>query len=236
MTGVPPVINGGGVVGQPQEAKPQKEYLRLKINNALDLLPLIGKEIKELDIPEEAIEYIGDHPFAVNYEGDFMGFPCEGILMAFSYDFTTQINSVTSITISCRQPTFMDCKAYLEKELGECYYSGSTPYAAVNGGMVTYFTYYKDGYKYHLYGASARSYYSIQITREEPKGAPQRQSTDICMGIGMGMLNVMQQINTAPVSNTATVAVDNRETWFCSACGAKNKGKFCTECGTPRGK
>ena len=213
-----------------------QEYLRLKINNALDLLPLIGKEIKELDIPEEAIQYIGDHPFAVNYEGDFMGFPCAEILMAFSYDFTTQVNSVTSISISCRQPSFTECKAHLDAELGDCYYSGTTPYAAVNGGAVTYFIYYKDGYKYHLSMASARSYYSLHIKREKPKGAPQRLSTSLCMGIGIGMVNLMQQNQTVPVNNVVPIAVDNREAWFCSACGAKNKGKFCTECGTPRDK
>lgn len=83
---------------------------------------------------------------------------------------------------------------------------------------------------------SARSYYSLEIRREEPKGAPKRQSTDICMGIGIDIVKLMQQNQAAPVNNVAPVAVDNRETWFCSACGAKNKGKFCTECGTPRAK
>lgn len=51
----------------------------------------------------------------------------------------------------------------------------------------------------------------------------------------MGFQSMFQQaaavkVNPAP-SQPASASVDG---WMCSACGAKNKGKFCMECGSPR--
>lgn len=215
-----------------QKVEAQKEYLRLKTEDAMELLPFIGKDIKTLAIPEEAIKYIGAHPFTVYYDGQFLNYPCTSILMHFSYDYETKVDRVESITISCKQPGFMQCKAYLDEQLGECYYSDTTPYAAVNGGAVTSFIYYKDGYKYHLSNASARNYYTLVLKKEEPKGAPYHGNIGIVMLDSISMPFKVP----APVSKPA-VAVDTREVWACEACGyPTNKGKFCGECGTPRKK
>ncbi len=231
--GLPSWACGGGTSSEekPEKIEQQKEYLHLKVDNAFDLMTLIGKDIKSLAIPEDAIEYIGAYPFAVNYDGNFLGYPCTNIFMAFSNDYATKIDSVKSITISFMQPTFMDCKAYLDKELGECYYSGTMPYVAVNGGAVTYFTYFKDGYKYHLKMASARSYCTLEVTKDEPKGAPRHE--------GIGMMPFQSFVPpkpAAPVSKPVAT-VDNREVWACVECGyPSNRGKFCGECGKPRKK
>lgn len=234
--GIPSWANGGNIDNgntQSRVEQNKQEYLRLKIDNAMDLIPMLGKDLQTLDIPKEAIKYIGAHPFAVYYDSCFMEFPCKNVLLAFNNDLHTKIDSVQSISISCNKPDFRTCKEYLDKQIGECYYSGTEPYVAVNGGAVTYFTYYKEGIKYHLSSASARDYYSLVISKGEPKGAPNRQFTglatfsDATFGMNMSY-GFALKVPAAPV--------DNRETWTCEACGHISKGKFCGECGTPRKK
>lgn len=230
--GLPSFVCGSGVTSEETSQKVsqgQGEQLRLKTDNALDLKSYIGKDFNSLNIPVEAVKYIGAHPFTVYYEGSFLGYPCTSIVMGINYDYKTKIDTVKSITISCKQPNFMECKAYLDEQLGECYYSGSAPYAAVNGGAVIYFTYFKDGYKHHLQMASERNYYTLDISMDEPKGAPRHESTGM-----VTMQNFVPLTPLAPVCQPVA-PVNNQETWACDECGfSTNKGKFCVECGKPR--
>lgn len=235
--GVPSIVCGGVDNKETSKtAEQSKEYLHLKIEDALDLVPLLGKDLKSLNIPQEAIEYIGSHPFAIHYDGNFLKEPCNEIFVGFSHDFKTEVESVSCIYITSTKPDFLFCKAYLDKKLGECHSCGSLPYAAVNGGALTYFIYYKDGYKYDLSMGSARTYYMLRITKEEPKTAPKRESIYLAIssrgcvgplmpGMPMGMMDMQKQ----PTSSTAT-----KEAWFCTHCGYKNTGKFCGECGTKK--
>ncbi len=78
----------------------------------------------------------------------------------------------------------------------------------------------------------------------EAAGSNDSGSTGAFIGMGMGMgtggnfmgaasgsnQNQMEQEKAAQAdTNKAT-----ENTWFCTECGAKNTGKFCSDCGTPR--
>ena len=227
-------VCGGGVTTSNQtQTTTQSEYLHLKADTAFDLILLLGKDFKTLNIPEEAIEYIGSHPFTVYYDTTFMDKPVSGASLAVSYDYPTKVDLVKKIYLTIKEPQFMQAKNFLDSKLGECYYSGTEPYVAVNGGAVTHFTYYKEGLKYHLSMGSANSYYSLGISQDEPKGAPNRQSTGLGLldlvnnnssGNGMASMPTM----TPPFSAPSLAS----EFWICDECGfTKNKGKFCVECG-----
>lgn len=225
--GIPSLVCGGSVENdQGNTGQERKQNLHLKTDNALDLLPLLGKNLKNLNIPQEAIEYIGSSPFLVYYDTNFLGAPCMSATLSFRHDFDTKADYVNDITLSLKEPNFNICRDYLNQELGLCHSCGSLPYAAVNGGAVTYYTYYKDGRKYHLSMASARNYYSLQISLGEPKGAPSRQFTGLALLANNDMTNNLN----------AAAPTANKDTWFCTECGRANKGKFCGECGTPRSK
>ena len=81
----------------------------------------------------------------------------------------------SSFSISDDTANFMKCKDYLDAKLGEHHTSDATPFAAVNGGSVHYFIYYKDGYKYNLSHGSALQYFTLEISQGEPHGAPSRK-------------------------------------------------------------
>ncbi|MBP5415769.1 MAG: hypothetical protein ILN61_11120, partial [Lachnospiraceae bacterium] len=48
---------------------------------------------------------------------------------------------------------------------------------------------------------------------------------------------MMYEPNTFSNSmNPAPIDQNDKDSWICPACGAKNTAKFCFECGTPRPK
>lgn len=219
--------------------KTQKEYVHLKVDDALDLIAFLGKDIKELNIPEEAIEYIGAHPFTVYYDTSFLGETCDIVTLGFTNDYDSKTDKANSVNIICKNTKFLDCKAYFDSHLGECHNSGTTPYAAVNGGAQIYFTYYKDGVKYHLSMGSANNYYKLELSLGEPKNPPVHGNIGMVnqagfigngmnfgMGFGMnsGMVSGVNPAAPAPAAN-------NKEAWICPECGRKNFGKFCEGCG-----
>lgn len=216
----------------------QQEYLHLQVSDALKLMKLLGKAFKELDIPKEAIEMLGLRPFAVYYDTTFMGVPCECAMLAFEHDIPNKIDKVSRIYLTLKEPGFFKCKEYLDQQLGEWHECGMTPYAVVNGGAVTYFVYYKDGYCYRLSMGSAQHHYDLQISKGEPKGKPNRMATSLNIMPGMVMEGMSMPKGMAMPTGMAMAApkaADNRPLWTCTFCGYKqNKGKFCTECGRPR--
>lgn len=215
-----------------QAQKAEKQYVHLKVDNALDLIAFLGKDIKALNIPEEAIEYIGARPFTVYYDTSFLGQPCDNVMLGFTNDYATKTDKVNNVYITIKNPKFWDCKAYLDKQLGECHDCGTTPYAFVNGGALTYFTYYKDGIKYHLSMGSANIFYRLVLSLGVPKNPPNRQSIGLVEPagfMGVGMMSSFNRANAAVNNNN-----NNKETWVCSSCGSKSVGKFCGECGTKR--
>lgn len=219
-----------------------KQYVHMKVENALDLIAFLGKDIKDLNIPQEAIEYIGALPFTVYYDAYFLGQPCANVSLGFSYDYATKINKAKDAYITLKTPDFMACKAYLDSLLGECHDCGTLPYAAVNGGAQTYFTYYKDGVKYHLTMGSANSFYRLQLSLGNPKNPPNRQSIGLVatsgmvgsfgMGAPSGFFGTGMASNTSV--NTPAQPVENKQSWFCPNCGRKNFWKFCEDCGTKK--
>lgn len=213
-----------------QVQETQKKYVHLQVDNALDLIAFLGKDIKTLNIPEEAIKYVGTHPFAVYYDTSFLGKPCDNVMLGFTNDFATKTDKVDNVYITCKNTKFWDCKAYLDSQLGECHDSGTMPYAAVNGGAVTYLTYYKDGVKYYLSMGNANDFYRLVLSLGVPKNPPNHQS--------LGILNMTGFMSTGMNFSTNTMAsvqtANNRETWFCPNCGSRSFGKFCGECGTKK--
>ncbi len=241
-----PSFGFGGEINAPEGKATQrvqeapKEYVHLQTDNALDLIAFLGKDIKSLSIPEEAIKYVGTHPFAVYYDTSFLGQPCDNVMLGFTSDYATKTDKVNTVYITCKNPKFWDCKAYLDSQLGECHDCGTMPYVAVNGGALTYFTYYKDGVKYYLSMGSANKFYRLELSLGAPKNPPNRQSLGLVdqtggMGFGMMFNNKIAAPVAAPVATPiAAPAASNRESWFCPNCGRKGFGKFCEECGTKK--
>ncbi len=228
--GFPSFSFGGNNNSIEESTKPQtqKNYVHLQIDNALDLIPLLGKDIKTLNIPEEAIEYIGARPFTVYYDTSFLGQPCDNVMLGFTNDYATKTDKVKNVYITSKNTKFWDCKAYLDKQLGECHDCGTMPYVAVNGGALTYFTYYKDGIKYYLSMGSANKFYRLELSLGVPKNPPNRQNLGLAEPVGFMGVGMMSSFNRAATVNN----INNKETWVCSNCGSKSVGKFCGECGT----
>ncbi len=235
-TNFPNCVFGSGLSTDSSQNKvtPTKEYLRLKIADPMELVAFLGKDIKTLDIPKEAIKYIGSHPFLVYYDSTFLGAPCQNVILAFRNDYNTKTDYVIDFTIYCTEPNIRQCKEYLDKEIGECYSCGTEPYAAVNGGAVTYYTYYKDGICYHLSSGSANSYYTLRVSKQEPQGPPRRNLSIFQPVNGNAFIPTMTGFNTP--SPKQQPKPDTREEWRCEACGHISRGKFCGECGKPHNK
>lgn len=230
-----------GKVTQQAQATP-KQYVHMKVENALDLIAFLGKDLKDLNIPQEAIEYIGAHPFTVYYDTSFLGEPCDNVMLGFTNDYATKTDKVKNVYITCKKPTFWECKAYLDSQFGECHDCGTMPYVAVNGGALTYLTYYKDGVKYYLSMGSANKFYRLELSLENPKNPPNRQSLGLVatsgmvgsfgMGAPSGFFGTGMASNTSV--NTPAQPVENKPSWFCPNCGRKNFWKFCEDCGTKK--
>jgi len=232
-----PICACGGPISNNQSTmtQPKAEYLHLKVDDAFSLLPMIGKDIKELDIPKEAIKYLGSSPFMVYYDTTFMGQPVSSASLSFITDYQNNAYLVNKAYITITKPNFNQAITFLESKFGECYYSDILPYVAVNGGAVTYYTYFKDGYRYHLSIGSAHKYYTLEISKAEPTTPPNRRANGFgAFPQGISMSPLSNRMNMTPPTPTPN---ENVEYWNCTNCGAmKNKGKFCTECGTKRPK
>lgn len=79
----------------------------------------------------------------------------------------------------------------------------------------------------------------------EAAGSNEAGSTQAFMGMGFGMQATGGFMGAASESNQRQMEaqrqqaaspsqVSNDSSWFCGQCGAKNNGKFCTECGTKK--
>lgn len=205
--------------------------MHLKTGDAFDLIACLGRDIEELSIPEEAIRYVGAHPFAVYYDTSLSGLVCESVSLGFGYDYADKTDKAKDIYISGPKAQARECRAYLDGLLGQCHNSGARPYAAVNGGALSYVTYYKDGVKYYLSVGSENDYYRLELSLEEPKNPPARVENGLIGQTAVPGSGMMGDISMfAPAA-----AVNNGESWFCSNCGRKNFGKFCEDCGTKKG-
>lgn len=229
--GIPSTVCGDSITNSNQTTinQQQTEYLHLKTDSAFDLIPMLGKDLRKFAIPEEAIKYIGSHPFTVYYDTNFMDTPVNASL-AISYDYTTKIDTIKNIYVTIKEPQFNETKLYLDSQLGKCHSCDTLPFVASKGGAVTFFTYYKDGYKYHLSMGSINKYYTLEISKEEPKSAPHHGMTDFVL---LNPENTMTPSPDFVITNPAPI--NSNFFWTCENCGfTTNKGKFCIECGTKR--
>lgn len=79
----------------------------------------------------------------------------------------------------------------------------------------------------------------------EAAGSNEGGAAQTFMGMGMGMQTSGGFMGAASASNQRQMEEDraqraqnnvkeDKDSWFCTECGAKNTGKFCSECGTKR--